>query len=61
MIGKLIGHLFTVVDISVNERDQHVISMSTAKVKCKVWIGCCSLINTYSMNINVLLESKHTM
>ena len=30
--GKLIGHLFTIEDIAVNEKDQHVISLSTARV-----------------------------
>uniref|UniRef100_A0A0L8I855 Uncharacterized protein n=1 Tax=Octopus bimaculoides TaxID=37653 RepID=A0A0L8I855_OCTBM len=34
--GKLIGHLFTVSDICCNERDQHIISLSTARV-IRVW------------------------
>ncbi|XP_072032372.1 WD repeat-containing protein 64-like [Amphiura filiformis] len=34
--GKLIGHLFTIIDIAVNEKDQHVISLSTARV-FRVW------------------------
>ncbi|CAI9720649.1 repeat-containing 64-like isoform X2 [Octopus vulgaris] len=34
--GKLIGHLFTVSDICCNERDQHIISLSTARV-VRVW------------------------
>ncbi|KAJ8309097.1 hypothetical protein KUTeg_013971 [Tegillarca granosa] len=34
--GKLIGHLFTIVDICCNERDQHLISLSTARV-FRVW------------------------
>lgn len=34
--GKLLGHLFTIVDISCNERDQHIISLSTARV-FRVW------------------------
>ena len=34
--GKLIGHLFTVVDICCNEKDQHIISLSTARV-IRIW------------------------
>ncbi|XP_074662420.1 WD repeat-containing protein 64-like [Tubulanus polymorphus] len=34
--GKLLGHLFTIVDIAVNEKDQHIISLSTARV-IRVW------------------------
>ncbi|XP_025104854.1 WD repeat-containing protein 64-like isoform X2 [Pomacea canaliculata] len=34
--GKLMGHLFTVIDIVCNERDQHIISLSTARV-FRVW------------------------
>ncbi|XP_052272714.1 WD repeat-containing protein 64-like isoform X3 [Dreissena polymorpha] len=34
--GKLLGHLFTIVDICCNERDQHIISLSTARV-FRVW------------------------
>ncbi|XP_069117610.1 WD repeat-containing protein 64-like isoform X3 [Argopecten irradians] len=34
--GKLMGHLFTIVDICCNERDQHLISLSTARV-FRVW------------------------
>ena len=34
--GKLIGHLFTIVDISSNEKDQHIISLSTARV-FRIW------------------------
>lgn len=34
--GKLLGHLFTIVDIACNERDQHLISLSTARV-FRVW------------------------
>ncbi|XP_038075924.1 WD repeat-containing protein 64-like isoform X2 [Patiria miniata] len=34
--GKMIGHLFTIIDIAVNEKDQHVISLSTARV-FRVW------------------------
>ncbi|XP_071162911.1 WD repeat-containing protein 64-like isoform X2 [Mytilus edulis] len=34
--GKLLGHLFTIVDICCNEKDQHLISLSTARV-FRVW------------------------
>ncbi|KAL5008313.1 hypothetical protein ScPMuIL_013894 [Solemya velum] len=34
--GKLMGHLFTIVDICCNEKDQHIISLSTARV-FRVW------------------------
>lgn len=34
--GKLMGHLFTIVDICCNEKDQHLISLSTARV-FRVW------------------------
>ncbi|XP_071962491.1 WD repeat-containing protein 64-like [Antedon mediterranea] len=34
--GKMIGHLFTIIDIVVNEKDQHVISLSTARV-FRIW------------------------
>ncbi|KAK3093696.1 hypothetical protein FSP39_018996 [Pinctada imbricata] len=34
--GKLMGHLFTIVDICSNEKDQHLISLSTARV-FRVW------------------------
>ena len=27
------GHLFTIVDICINEKDQHIISLSTARVR----------------------------
>ena len=30
--GKLLGHLFTIVDVAVNEKDQQLISLSTARV-----------------------------
>ncbi|XP_041352298.1 WD repeat-containing protein 64-like isoform X2 [Gigantopelta aegis] len=34
--GKLLGHLFTITDVACNERDQHIISLSTARV-FRVW------------------------
>lgn len=36
LTGKLMGHLFTIVDICCNEKDQHLISLSTARV-FRVW------------------------
>ena len=36
ILGKLMGHLFTIVDIASNEKDQHLISLSTARV-FRVW------------------------
>ena len=36
LVGKLMGHLFTIVDICCNEKDQHLISLSTARV-FRVW------------------------
>ncbi|XP_028395926.1 WD repeat-containing protein 64-like [Dendronephthya gigantea] len=34
--GKLIGHLFTISELTVNENDQHLISLSTARV-FRIW------------------------
>lgn len=34
--GKLIGHLFTITELAVNENDQHLISLSTARV-FRIW------------------------
>ncbi|CAK8680345.1 unnamed protein product [Clavelina lepadiformis] len=34
--GKMVGHLFTIVDLVINEKDQHIISLSTARV-FRVW------------------------
>ncbi|KAH9519572.1 WD repeat-containing protein 64, partial [Bulinus truncatus] len=34
--GKLIGHLFTISDMTVNETDQHIISLSTARI-FRIW------------------------
>ena len=31
-VGKLVGHMFSVMEIVTNEKDQHVISLSSAKV-----------------------------
>ncbi|EDV21639.1 uncharacterized protein TRIADDRAFT_59845 [Trichoplax adhaerens] len=34
--GKMSGHLFTIVDICINEKDQHIISLSTARI-IRIW------------------------
>ncbi|ESP02905.1 hypothetical protein LOTGIDRAFT_230398 [Lottia gigantea] len=34
--GKLLGHLFTIVEIVCNQKDQHLISLSTARV-FRIW------------------------
>ena len=34
--ARLVGHLFTIVDIVINDVDQHVISLSTARL-IRVW------------------------
>lgn len=34
--GRLFGHMFTIVDIEMNEVDQHIISLSTARI-IRVW------------------------
>lgn len=31
-VGKLVGHMFSVTEIVTNEKDQHIISLSSAKV-----------------------------
>ncbi|XP_048213279.1 WD repeat-containing protein 64 isoform X1 [Perognathus longimembris pacificus] len=35
-VGKLMGHMFSITEIVTNEKDQHVISLSSAKV-FRVW------------------------
>ena len=34
--GRLFGHMFTIVDIQMNEVDQHVISLSSSR-EIRVW------------------------
>jgi hypothetical protein len=31
-VGKLVGHMFSITEIVTNEKDQHVVSLSSAKV-----------------------------
>ncbi|EMP37508.1 WD repeat-containing protein 64 [Chelonia mydas] len=46
-VGKLLGHLFSVMEIVTNEKDQHIISLSTAKV-FRVWdIQTLSLLQIF--------------
>ncbi|KAI0210520.1 WD repeat-containing protein 64 [Lamellibrachia satsuma] len=48
--GKLIGHLFTIVDITTNEKDQHIISLSTARV-FRIWdIQTLTCLQVFSDN-----------
>nr|XP_033791802.1 WD repeat-containing protein 64 isoform X3 [Geotrypetes seraphini] len=35
-VGKLVGHLYAITEITINEKDQHIISLSTAR-GFKVW------------------------
>uniref|UniRef100_A0A8C5VJA4 WD repeat domain 64 n=1 Tax=Microcebus murinus TaxID=30608 RepID=A0A8C5VJA4_MICMU len=35
-VGKLVGHMFSITEIATNEKDQHVISLSSSKV-FRVW------------------------
>ncbi|KAM7172200.1 WD repeat-containing protein 64 [Macrochelys suwanniensis] len=46
-VGKLLGHLFSVMEIVTNEKDQHIISLSTAKI-FRVWdIQTLSLLQIF--------------
>nr|XP_036869627.1 WD repeat-containing protein 64 [Manis javanica] len=46
-VGKLVGHMFTITEIVTNEKDQHVISLSSAKV-FRVWdIQTLSLLQVF--------------
>ncbi|XP_067391994.1 WD repeat-containing protein 64 [Emydura macquarii macquarii] len=46
-VGKLLGHLFSIMEIATNEKDQHIISLSTAKV-FRVWdIQTLSLLQIF--------------
>ncbi|KAM3936512.1 WD repeat-containing protein 64 [Leptodactylus fuscus] len=45
--GKLSGHLYSIADIAVNERDQHIISLSTAR-GFRVWdINTLALLQVF--------------
>ncbi|XP_044163661.1 WD repeat-containing protein 64 isoform X2 [Acropora millepora] len=66
--GKLLGHLFTIVDVAVNEKDQQLISLSTARV-FRVWdIQTLSCLQVFTDNeirpgekriSCMLFDSKH--
>ncbi|KAJ6664662.1 hypothetical protein lerEdw1_006235 [Lerista edwardsae] len=46
-VGKLMGHLFSITEIVTNEKDQHIISLSTAKI-FRVWdIQTLSLLQVF--------------
>ncbi|XP_074844739.1 WD repeat-containing protein 64 [Carettochelys insculpta] len=46
-VGKLLGHLFSIMEIVTNEKDQHIISLSSAKV-FRVWdIQTLSLLQVF--------------
>ncbi|XP_066461118.1 WD repeat-containing protein 64 [Eleutherodactylus coqui] len=67
-MGKLFGHVFSIVDIAVNEKDQHIISLSTAR-GLRVWdIHTLSLLQVFldtetgpcDMRINsMIFDNKH--
>ncbi|KYO23820.1 WD repeat-containing protein 64 [Alligator mississippiensis] len=46
-VGKLLGHLFSIMEIVTNEKDQHIVSLSSAKV-FRVWdIQTLSLLQVF--------------
>ncbi|XP_051849467.1 WD repeat-containing protein 64 isoform X2 [Antechinus flavipes] len=46
-VGKLVGHMFSITELVTNEKDQHVISLSSAKV-FRVWdIQTLSLLQVF--------------
>ncbi|XP_046933300.1 WD repeat-containing protein 64 [Lynx rufus] len=46
-VGKLVGHMFSITEIVANEKDQHIISLSSAKV-FRVWdIQTLSLLQIF--------------
>lgn len=57
-VGKLVGHLFTIVDIVINQSDQHVISLSSARV-IRVWdINAMSPLQIFMNNDEIHGEKK---
>uniref|UniRef100_A0A5F8GMK2 WD repeat domain 64 n=1 Tax=Monodelphis domestica TaxID=13616 RepID=A0A5F8GMK2_MONDO len=49
-VGKLVGHMFSITELVINEKDQHVISLSSAKV-FRVWdIQTLSLLQVFHDN-----------
>lgn len=69
-VGKLVGHMFSITEIVTNEKDQHVISLSSAKV-FRVWdIQTLSLLQVFhdsqggpgDMQIySMIFDSNHGM
>ncbi|XP_065068565.1 WD repeat-containing protein 64-like [Rhopilema esculentum] len=56
--GKLIGHLFTVTDIACNERDQHLISLSTARI-FRIWdLQKMQGLQTFAVGENLTAENR---
>ena len=52
VIGKLHGHLFTIVDIACNERDQQLISLSAERV-FRIWdLAALKCLQTFSDSEN---------
>ncbi|XP_072588991.1 WD repeat-containing protein 64 [Vulpes vulpes] len=46
-VGKLVGHMFSIMEIVMNEKDQHIISLSSSKV-FRVWdIQTLSLLQVF--------------
>ncbi|XP_070596804.1 WD repeat-containing protein 64-like [Erythrolamprus reginae] len=57
-VGKLLGHLFTINEIVTNEKDQHIISVSTAKI-FRVWdIQTLSLMQVFHDTQGLLRETQ---
>ncbi|XP_063147117.1 WD repeat-containing protein 64 [Candoia aspera] len=57
-VGKLMGHLFSITEIVTNEKDQHIISLSTAKI-FRVWdIQTLSLMQIFHDAQGVPRESQ---
>ncbi|KAM9212062.1 WD repeat-containing protein 64 [Dugong dugon] len=69
-VGKLVGHMFSITEIVTNEKDQHVISLSSAKV-FRVWdVQTLSLLQVFhdsqggpgDMQIySMVYDSNHSM
>uniref|UniRef100_A0A8C2VJD0 WD repeat domain 64 n=1 Tax=Chinchilla lanigera TaxID=34839 RepID=A0A8C2VJD0_CHILA len=69
-VGKLVGHMFSITEIVTNEKDQHIISLSSAKV-FRVWdIQTLSLLQVFhdtqggpgDMQIySMIYDTKHGM
>jgi len=56
--GKLIGHLFTVTDVACNERDQHLISLSSARI-FRIWdLQKMQGLQTFAVGENLTAENR---